>query len=538
MIIIDVTKNDAKVIQTVKLTSGTVGLKCQFNFSEEWKNLNKIAVCSCGNVTKDVEVESDEIVVPWEVMVTHGKYLEIGVYGSDGEGAKVIPTVYATAGAVCKGADPSGDEGYEPTPSIWDKILNFFKKVPYTFDDEGNATFHGKAESATSDENGNVIHDHYSSKEYVDEKIKDIPSTDINVEQFANALKGSISGEIVSMPDVSPIEHNIGVKVSGKNLFDPDKYIPHSGFSLIDFPIGKQLTISAKENLVFWVYYIVRDDNGGYVNSQTIVATTGKSCTFIMTQEAVDSKEVYVLISLDEMGIQPSIEELKSLEVQLEYGSVATPYTPYVPDITAVTLKKCGKNLIYPIAQTTTKIGVTYTNNGDGTITLSGKPTTTAYGADFYLGGWIFPKGGYRYSCLASANKDMQVSIREYYYDAAAGTWKIYNNNVLYDTGAGVTFTKNRDDTQVRAYIITGPSYDGTPITFYPQLEVGKVKTPYEPYTETLYTPNADGTVDGVKSLYPTTTLLTDIAGVTIEAEYNRDINKAFAKLEAAIVNM
>ena len=41
------------------------------------------------------------------------------------------------------------------------------------------------------------------------------------------------------------------------------------------------------------------------------------------------------------------------------------------------------------------------------------------------------------------------------------------------------------------------------------------------------YTPNADGTVDGVKSLYPTTILSTDTDGVTIECEYNRDINKS-----------
>ena len=41
------------------------------------------------------------------------------------------------------------------------------------------------------------------------------------------------------------------------------------------------------------------------------------------------------------------------------------------------------------------------------------------------------------------------------------------------------------------------------------------------------YTPNADGTVDGVKSLYPTTVITTDTDSVTIECEYNRDINKS-----------
>ena len=59
------------------------------------------------------------------------------------------------------------------------------------------------------------------------------------------------------------------------------------------------------------------------------------------------------------------------------------------------------------------------------------------------------------------------------------------------------------------------------------QLEIGTVKTDYEPYVEpTEYTPTADGTVNGVTSLYPNTTLTTDTEGVIIDCEYNKDTNK------------
>ena len=67
---------------------------------------------------------------------------------------------------------------------------------------------------------------------------------------------------------------------------------------------------------------------------------------------------------------------------------------------------------------------------------------------------------------------------------------------------------------------------------FKPQLELGSTATAYEPYTA------ADGKVSGVKSLYPTTTLMTDTEGAIIEAEYNRDINKAFAEMQQAILSM
>ena len=53
------------------------------------------------------------------------------------------------------------------------------------------------------------------------------------------------------------------------------------------------------------------------------------------------------------------------------------------------------------------------------------------------------------------------------------------------------------------------------------QLELNTTATDYEPYVEpTEYIPNADGTVNGVTSLYPNTTLMTDTEGVLIDCEY------------------
>lgn len=60
------------------------------------------------------------------------------------------------------------------------------------------------------------------------------------------------------------------------------------------------------------------------------------------------------------------------------------------------------------------------------------------------------------------------------------------------------------------------------------QVEIGNNATEWEEGKEpTAHTANADGTVNGVTSVYPTTTLLTDTDGVNIEAEYNKDTNKS-----------
>ena len=81
--------------------------------------------------------------------------------------------------------------------------------------------------------------------------------------------------------------------------------------------------------------------------------------------------------------------------------------------------------------------------------------------------------------------------------------------------------------------------------TFYDEyqfmLEVGTTKSQYEPYIEpTTYTPNADGTVDNVKSIYPTTLMYTDTSGVVVNAEYNADtkryIDNKFAELQALVL--
>ena len=74
-------------------------------------------------------------------------------------------------------------------------------------------------------------------------------------------------------------------------------------------------------------------------------------------------------------------------------------------------------------------------------------------------------------------------------------------------------------------YMRNGVSFDN--YKFRVQLELGETPTKPEPYKKPITYPiNADGTVEGVvTSIYPTTTLMVDTEGVTLDVEYNRDIN-------------
>lgn len=318
MIIIDVTKNDAKVTHTEKLTSGTVGLTCQFNFSKEWDELSKIAVCVCGSVVKDAIVdEKNTIVIPWEVLAKHGKYLDIGVYGSDGNGVRVIPTVYATVGAVCKGADPSGDESITPTPTIWEQILAFVKNVPYTIDAMGKAIFHGHSESASADEKGNTIHTHYTS-------VDDANNT------FCNAIKGTAIGrDAVRLDGVSPIPHTVGVTLTPYNHIDQEIFFSSvHGYKIVG-EVGKTYIFSCvfKEGANTYGSICETDESGTMISlpfdeeTQSQMFTIQEGYTYVWDFTGATASDIYESVSMVLADI----------------------------DISSVTLHKYGKNLYkYP----------------------------------------------------------------------------------------------------------------------------------------------------------------------------------------------
>ena len=80
------------------------------------------------------------------------------------------------------------------------------------------------------------------------------------------------------------------------------------------------------------------------------------------------------------------------------------------------------------------------------------------------------------------------------------------------------------------------------------QLEKGDTATAYEPWVDpkgfkvtdgkgNTYTPNTDGTVEGVTPTSPTMTLSLDKEGAIIDCEYNRDLTAAIERIEAALFN-
>ena len=148
-----------------------------------------------------------------------------------------------------------------------------------------------------------------------------------------------------------------------------------------------------------------------------------------------------------------------------------------------LTVNVSGKNLMkYPYYNTTqTQNGVTFTDNGDGSITVNGTATATAY---FSLSSnKALPTGKY---VLGKSMDNILLYVDKYldnafYQRLATST----------ETIKELIFNVSEEDAQKYTYksgiqINKGNTEDN--VTIYPQLELGSTATAYEPYHGAEYT--------------------------------------------------
>lgn len=371
---------------------------------------------------------------------------------------------------------------------------------------------------------------------------------------YANALKGSASGEMISIKDVSPLEHKIDVKLSSENLFyinatkkantqgieydlteGKSSFILNgtstsdTSFNLSVFTLKAGTytvsifgtnTITSDMDRIFVIY---TDASGTAITVNNIVAGVPK--TFTLNSDSS--------VRIDAVIASNSTYSNKEIGVQIEEGTVATAYTPYV-DVSEAKLYKTGKNLIpYPYEHTTrTQNGITFTDNGDGSITVNGTATaSTFFNIAPIWGEYNLPAGSYFLSgCPAGGSAStyrLALAFHSANYPEGAHS---FDGS---DRGEGTIAKVSEDVARIYCRIAIMQGFTANNLVFKPQLEKGTVATEYEPFIEPVEVDK-----DNVISLYPTTTLYSDTSGVLIEAEYNRDLNKVIAEIYNAIANL
>jgi len=121
---ITVSGREGTCIQQEPLTSGSAGIRFRFTFDRAWEGLTRIVVFrGSGRCVDLVLPESGELPVPSEVLSRDGGTLYVGVYGTDGSGALIIPTVWIPAGQIWTGVLPSGIGPGAITPPLAEQVI-------------------------------------------------------------------------------------------------------------------------------------------------------------------------------------------------------------------------------------------------------------------------------------------------------------------------------------------------------------------------------------------------------------------------------
>ena len=358
----------------------------------------------------------------------------------------------------------------------------------------------------------------------------------LNVISNAESLKGILSGKIINAKDVSPVEHTVGVKVSSKNLI-PFPYAVTSGESNgltwtvnDDGGITLNGTRSGIIMLNLWLNNINLEDGVKYqlslanaVDGINIYAyykdaDNGQHWASSSLTYNKEWKEFKVYLQTKENAVFDNV----TVHPMLERGTVATVYTPYVADVTAVDVKTTGKNLFNVSA-----VGSSYY---DASINGLKKSSN----------GRILYTSAPLKQCAEVKSGETYIMTATHSHPDAGGkfVW-LKGSGRAWHWGKAVTLTQDDLDNSISFY---KSSSDESPVANEEvtiteiQIESGSTATAYEPYIEpVIYTPNADGTVDGVLSIYPEMNICTDTDGVIIDCNYYKDIDKAFNELTTNI---
>lgn len=369
-------------------------------------------------------------------------------------------------------------------------------------------------------------------------------------QSFSNVLKGIASGEAVAVDDVSPIEHSITIKTSSKNMLDISKayFIP---YDVTEAYVGN---LTTNNNTIRYEKMKDGDYSGGvrvpvYFEKgiYTISFTASSSATGNMAWAIYDHTTISKVIkSAKDIGIQTvSYKESFAIEnsglydvcfyiactatagtyasfemPQLEKGEIQTDYTPFV-DVSSITVKGYKGNIA---------------NIPD--ITFTGY----TYNMKDYLQWYIDLPMGATFTVSANGNilNDGGATNWRTYLADGSSVW-IFNGLVTNGARKSVTATKTKhfELTEVASSQVYSGSTTNSNGAYYKNftINIGDKDLGYDAYEQQSYTPDEDGNIKAT-SLSPNMTFVPNTDGVTLDVKYNRDINKALAELQQAIISL
>lgn len=266
------------------------------------------------------------------------------------------------------------DVGLDPTTEYASKLLEKVKAD----NDETEAVIK-KSEAAIKEAAESVV-----------DAAERVEKVSVDKGTVANALKGTASGEVVRVDDVSPIEHTAIARVSGKNLLNTSICTIESqttnGVTITPNSDGSY-TVSGENTTTGFVTFMSKLNvlkscsilpSGMYSASvgctvviQGVLTNEVRNCerTFI-ADEPFKIKQWYCYVDANNTMGSGAYRKLPyTFYPQLEKGDTASEYEPYI-DPTTVTVTRYGAD--------ENDNPQTYTPSADGTVEIASlSPTMT-----------------------------------------------------------------------------------------------------------------------------------------------------------------
>lgn len=186
--------------------------------------------------------------------------------------------------------------------------------------------------------------------------------------QSSNALKSTASGEVVSIDDISPIEHIVKATVSGKNLiptFTQDYSVTREGLTQSCEAGGNTITINGIGNANgggrnnfrdFSQHFFLKKGRTYTLSQETVsgscdgvfsvyISKTPDSDSVVWTSNSMEQKTFYAADDMEcYIGVNVVADVVYNnvvVRFQLEEGDTATEYSPYI-DPATVTIIRYG----------------------------------------------------------------------------------------------------------------------------------------------------------------------------------------------------
>lgn len=363
----------------------------------------------------------------------------------------------------------------------------------------------------------------------------------------AVGVKKSVSGEIISLSDVSPLKHRVKVNARSKNLIP----YPHTdttktlnGITFTDngdgsvsvsgtATAGTAYSVGTRFTLKTTSFHTLSGCPGTGSSSTYMLALNyysgsteitgvrdiGKGATFGVSANTDVKIYIYIASGCTVSGL--------TFYPQLELGSVATEYTPYV-DVSGEDCSVFGKNLFVAPSPTTT-YGVTLSKIGDYYM-LNG---TAEESFVFTRSIGYLPAGTYTLSANNPQHNNIGTSALVQVYSSAAKS----NIAVLDNAAHGIATAKLATATDYNARIRCEKGVTYNNFVIKPQLEVGDAATEYEAYKDSacITIPAA-----GIPFVFPSqkshTTIRPDSPGIILDVEYNVPV-KGDSAYDVAVQN-